>query len=87
MTWLECSKESQVFYSDDESYMIADPEIGVINLETKEVLHEYHINNKHFNDMQTYDMSWGKKLVLTDYAQFFIAPNEILMPYSLLSVV
>ena len=67
--------------------MVVDPKIGIINLETKEVLHEYHINKHDALDMKSFDMSWGSKLVQTNKAQFFIMPNRMVMPYSLLSVV
>ena len=32
-------------------------------------------------------MSWGSKLVQTKEAKYFVLPNYLLMPYSLLSVV
>ena len=67
--------------------MVADPEIGLINLETKEVLHEYHINDTLSDEMHLFDMSQGTKLVQTKEAKYFILPKSLIMPYSLLSVI
>ena len=67
--------------------MVADPLMGLINLQTKEVLHEYHINQSLCNEIQLYDMKQGTKLVKTKEAKYFILPNRLIMPYSYLSVV
>ena len=67
--------------------MVADPERGIINLETKEVLHEYHIGQTQLDILFNQDMSWGSKLVQAKEAKYFVLPNYLLMPYSLLSVV
>ena len=45
-TWLSCSKDTEVFYNTGGDFMIADPQMGIVNLETKEVLHEYHIQKQ-----------------------------------------
>ena len=42
--------------------MVADPAMGIMNLETKEVLHEYHISEQQASEFKSYDMSWGTKL-------------------------
>ena len=42
--------------------MVVDPAMGIVNLETKEVLHEYHIAKRQAEEMQKYDMSWGTKI-------------------------
>ena len=44
VTWLTGSVKTEVFFNSDGDFMVADPERGIINLETKEVLHEYHIS-------------------------------------------
>ena len=68
--------------------MVADPEIGIIKFETHEVLNEYHTKlNKFEDNMSTYDISWGKKLIQANKVQYLITPNNMLMPYSLLSVI
>ena len=46
VTWLTGSKEMEVFYNSSSDFMVADPEMGIVNLETKEVLHEYHISKR-----------------------------------------
>ena len=62
--------------------------MGLINLKTKEVLHEYHIDHDKIIDlMQLYDMRQGTKLVQTKEAKYFVLPNRLFMPYSYLSVV
>ena len=43
MTWLTGSKDMEVFYNSKYDYMVADPKMGAINLETKEMMHEYHV--------------------------------------------
>ena len=47
--------------------MVVDPEVGIVNVRTHEVLHEYHtIRNGVVDNMKTYDMSQGKRLVQTE---------------------
>ena len=87
VTWLSGSKATEVFFNSNGQFMVADPEIGLINLETKEVLHEYHINATLADEMHLVDMSQGSKLVQTRDAKYFILPNSLIMPYSLLSVI
>lgn len=69
--------------------MFADPEIGLINLNCKEVLHEYHITGKSgaAEEISMCNLSWGSRLVQTQEAKFFIMAYRLLMPYSLLSFV
>ena len=68
--------------------MVVDPEVGIVNIRTKEVLHEYHTQrNGVVDDMQTYDISQGNRLVQTEHAQYLICPNLMIMQYSLLSVI
>jgi len=43
ITSLSCSKQSEVFFNSDQDFMVADFEVGIINIESKEVLHEYHL--------------------------------------------
>ena len=46
--------------------MVIDPEVGIVELKTKEVHHEYHTKrNGVIEDMQTYDLSQGKRLLKT----------------------
>ena len=68
--------------------MAADSNLGVINLETKEVLHEYHFykHMKHGN-FSSYDMSWGNKMVQTKDSKFMVLPNCLILPYNLLSYI
>ena len=87
VTWITGSVKTEVFFNSDGDFMVADPERGIINLETKEVLHEYHISQKQLDNLQNQDMSWGSKLVQTKEAKYFVLPNYLIMPYSLLSVV
>ena len=87
VTWLTGSKNSEVFFNSKGQFMVADPEIGLINLETKEVLHEYHLNRTLASEMHLYDLSQGTKLVQSKETKYFLLPNCLLMPYSLLSVV
>ena len=67
--------------------MVTDPEMGLVNLETKEVLHEYHIGESLNAEIKLYDMQLGTKLVQAKEARYFILPNSLIMPYSYLSVV
>ena len=87
VTWLTGSKDIEVFYNSNQDFMAADPEMGVINLQTKEVLHEYHIQKHLDEDMDTYDLSWGNKMVQTGDSKFMILPNRLIMPYSLLNFI
>ena len=41
VTWMACSTESEIFYNSQNEFMIADPKVGLINIETKDVLFEY----------------------------------------------
>ena len=43
--------------------MVADPEVGLVNLESKEVLHEYHVYPNKAEEMLKYNISWGAKLL------------------------
>ena len=67
--------------------MVADPEIGLINLKTKEILHEFHICAKKATEMLKFDISWGTKLVTTSEVQYLSMADCLVMPYSLLSIV
>ena len=87
VTWLSGSKDTEVFYNDQYDFMVADPDMGIVNLETKEVLHEYHIAKRQADEMKTYDMGWGSRLVQSREGKYLILPNCVLMPYSYLSVV
>lgn len=40
------SVNTEVFYNSNGDFMVADPEQGIINLETKEVLHEYRLQSR-----------------------------------------
>ena len=67
ITWLDCSQTTQVFFNQDNEFMVVDPEIGIVNVRTHEVLHEYHTHrNGVVDNMLTYDMSQGKRLVQTE---------------------
>ena len=76
-----------MFYNSNSDFMVADPVMGIVNLETKEVLHEYHISKRQVAQINSCDMSWGTKLVQAREGRYFVLPNCILMPYSFLSVV
>ena len=43
--------------------MVADPELGIVNLQTKEVMHEYHIDTMNESRWRQAEMNWGSKLV------------------------
>ena len=76
-----------MFFNQDNDFIVADPAIGIVNLETKEVFHEYHIAKRQTEGLQSANLSWGTKLMQMREAKFFILPNSLLMPYSFLSVV
>ena len=57
------SVDTEVFFNSNGDFMVADPEKGIVNLETKEVLHEYHIQARQTQEIKNYDMSWGSRLV------------------------
>ena len=50
------TKETEVFFNSNGKFMLAEPEMGLVNLETKEVLHEFHINASLHDEMSLYDM-------------------------------
>ena len=56
---ISCSKDSKIFFNSSSEFMVADPEIGIINLETKDVLHEYHLDRTWSKSMNVVDMSFG----------------------------
>ena len=87
MTWITGSKDIEVFYKDNMDFMAADPEMGVINLQTKEVLHEYHIQKHLGEDFESCDLSWGNKMVQTGDSKFMILPNRLILPYNLLNFI
>ena len=43
VTSLSCSKKSVIFFNSEHEFMVADPEVGIINIGNKEVMHEYHL--------------------------------------------
>ena len=57
------SVNTEVFYNSNGDFMVADPEQGIINLETKEVLHEYRLQSRNTKWMENINMSWGSKMV------------------------
>lgn len=67
--------------------MVADPEVAIINLETREVMHEYHMTRLNLRPNLMFDMQRGIKIFKTQNAKYFVVPNNLLTPYSLLSVV
>ena len=67
--------------------MVADPEIGLVNLESKEVLHEYHVYPNKEEEVIKYNISWGAKLLQTQDALYLSLAESLVMPYSLQSVV
>lgn len=58
----EASKNSKAFFNSQGNVMIADPDVGIIDLKTGEVLFEYHINEFDLSEEKGYQMSWGCKL-------------------------
>ena len=68
--------------------MVADHQVGgIININTKQVHHEYHIEKNLTTIQSEIDMAWGHRLYQTREAQYFMLPNKLVMPYSLLSFV
>ena len=59
ITSLSCSKDTKVFFNSLNEYMVADPEIGIINLESKECHHEYHLERNWSEEMNSVDMTFG----------------------------
>ena len=43
---MSSSKDVKVFYNSNCDFLVADPDKGIVNLQTKEVLHEYHIQKQ-----------------------------------------
>ena len=84
---LAVSSDSQIFYNFDKKFMVADPEFGIINLETREVMYEYHMTRPMLRTNLMFDMQRGNKMFKTHNAKYFVVPNNLLTPYSLLSVV
>ena len=50
-------------------------------------MHEYHIQKHVGEDLNSYDLSWGNKMVQTSESKFMILPNRLIMPYSLISFI
>ena len=44
VTGLTGSRESDICFDSEGEFILTDPQMGLINLKTKEVLHEYHID-------------------------------------------
>ena len=75
ITSLSCSKDSKVFFNSLNEYMVADPQIGIINIETKEVLHEYHLERNWSEHLNSVDMTFGQRMVQTPEGNFMVLPN------------
>lgn len=59
VTWISASDDAQIFYNSNFDFMLADPQMGIVNLETKEVLHEYHVKQRQAEELKGQNMSWG----------------------------
>lgn len=84
---LTVSENSQIFYTSKNQVMVCDPELGIMDICTKEILHEYQIANYNTEDLNLFDMTQSNKMLQNDFARYFLTPSSLLMPYSLLSVV
>lgn len=87
VNYTSASQDAEVFFDSNNEYNMADPVAGIVNLQTKEVLHEYHISSYKVEQILSFDLSQGSKLVTSNETNYFVVPNQLLMPYSLLSVV
>ena len=87
VTWLSASRDTEVFLDGHKNFMAADPEVGIIDLRTKEVMYEYHIEALAERRWRQAEMCWGSKLVQSSNSQILIGANSFILPYSLLSVV
>ena len=58
----EASKNSKVFFNSQGKVMIADPDVGIVDLKTGEVLFEYHVGKFDLSEEKGYQMNWGCKL-------------------------
>lgn len=43
--------------------MVADPLVGIINLESKQILLEYHLDRNLPDGFSKINMSWGSKMI------------------------
>jgi len=67
--------------------MVCDPEQGIINIETKEILHEFQIPEYSNGDLGVTNMAHSTKMIQNDFANYFITASTVVMPYSLLGVI
>ena len=66
---------------------MCDPELGIMDIRTREILHEYQITHYNTDELDLFDMTQSNKMLQNNFAKYFLTPSSLLMPYSLLSVV
>lgn len=63
LNWLKASKDAEVFFDDQTNFNVVDPDMGVINLKTKEVLLEYHVRRANLLASNKFSTEWANQLV------------------------
>lgn len=84
---LAVSEDAQIFYSEEHKPLVCDPSLGVIDICTKEILHEYGIKRLEKSQFERYDMSHSNKMISNAFGKYFVTSTSIVMPYSLISVI
>lgn len=57
VNYTSASQDAEVFFDSNNQYNIADPVAGIVNLQTKEVLHEYHFGGSKVGQILSFDLS------------------------------
>ena len=83
---LEVAKDAMLFFSSDGKYMVFEDKVGIIDLESGQVLKEYQLCRHVFSMMDNVSLKQGQRLLQTQLAKYFVLPNLVVMPYSLISV-